>query len=108
MSQFWNTTATSGPTTWDVLKFWDRTPRPLRLLPRSRPAPFGSWLAPEILTSTEAFEFVHYLRRYYNAGPEGDWFLDPSEDWIAAILDERDTIALVVRNEIAMSFQRPM
>jgi hypothetical protein len=95
MSQFWNTTA--GPTTWDVLKIWDRTPRPLRLKPRPQPPAFRSWDAPERLTMTEAFEFTHFLRKYY-AGP--DWTLDPSEEWITNLLEDDTTLALVVRNEL--------
>ena len=96
MSQFWNTPSNAGPTTWDVLRFWDRVPRHLRPKTPPPPPPFGIWKAPERLTITEAAELTGFLNKYYRGE---DWMLDVQEDWIADCLLEPTTIALGIRNE---------
>lgn len=97
VSQFWSTTETAGPTTWDVLRFWDH-PRPLRPVARSRPSPFGLWTAPDRASVADAHALTTFWRTYY--GGE-DWTYEPEADWVASQLKDSNTIALVVRNQQA-------
>lgn len=91
-SLFWSTPETAGPTTLDVLRFWDREPRPLRPQGRSRPTPFHSWTIPEILT--DAAELATFWQAHYGGT---DWKLDADPTWIAGILAEPTTMVLGVR-----------
>ncbi len=92
-SQFWSTADMAGPTSWDVLRFWDH-PRPLRQEPRKRPASLGIFHQPELLTDAAAL--TTFWRNHYRGE---DWVFAPEPEWIAGILAAPTTLALGVREE---------
>jgi hypothetical protein len=91
-SLFWSTPETAGPSLLDVLRIWDREPRPLRPQGRSRPRPFHGWATPEILT--DASELATFWRSHYGGS---DWTLDAEPSWITTLIAEPSTLVLGVR-----------
>jgi hypothetical protein len=94
-SQFWSTSEMAGPTTWDVLRFWD-TPRPLRPVGRTRPPPFGPWSEPEPVRAEAATALATFWSHHYNGT---DWVFRPDPQWVAEQLTDSNTCTLVVRED---------
>ena len=95
LSRFWNAPHNAGPTLWDLARFWDRDPRPLRPQNRPRPPPFQTWSEPHRLTPEDAEEIAAFWRRHYGGA---DWWLDAKADWVERILREPDCWTLGVRD----------
>lgn len=96
-SQFWSTPETAGPTTWDVLRFWDK-PRPLRPQGRGRPLPFGPWQAPVRVGDADIHALTQFWTEHYNGA---DWVFRPEPEWVASVLAS-NTFALIVRENQAI------
>ncbi len=95
-SQFWSTNHTAGPTPWDVLKIWDRTPRALRPQGRPRPQAFMGFQEPlKATTAKEAAEIATFWRNHYNGE---DWYMDASPQWLTTLFTNPTTLVLYVKD----------
>lgn len=92
-SRFWNTSENAGPSLFDVAKFWDRRPRPLRLQNRAKPAPFEGNQEPLVLKGQDAVRVSEFWRRHYGGT---DWRLDLSPTEVRKILEDPTGLALGV------------
>jgi hypothetical protein len=91
LSQFWGTSEVAGPTVWDVLRVWDRSPRFLRLTGRTRPPSLFELTEPVRIQSEHAPKVAEFWRIHY--GGE-DWRLDADAAWVAERLRIPNTVLL--------------
>ncbi len=90
-SRFWETSDVAGPTAWDVLRVWDRSPRYMRSQPRQRPAPLDPFSAPTRLLPADAADLASFWSAEYRGD---DWKLIANADWVRPLLQDPNNLIL--------------
>lgn len=95
-SRFWATSDVAGPTAWDVLRIWDRSPRYMRQNPRCRPAPLPPFSEPVRLGSADVKELASFWSTEYRGN---DWKLVATEDWVRPLLENASNLILAAKHQ---------
>jgi hypothetical protein len=95
-SRFWQTSDVAGPTMWDVLRIWDRSPRFLRTYPRRCPAPLAEFTKPVQLGLADGKDLASFWSTEYKGD---DWRMVATVDWVAPLLQIPNTLFLAAKRE---------
>ncbi len=95
-SRFWTTSDVAGPTAWDVLRIWDRSPRYMRQQPRQRPAPLPPFSQPIRLGLADVKDLASFWSAEYRGA---DWKLLATEEWVGPLLQDPATLILAAKHE---------